>query len=88
MGNETFMQALAKSVGAAVENEPGNTQLRGMSKSQVVETVRAITGALDTLPVETNLHVLLFGLSYVRNAVIVAMEDNQKYLATNTGGNT
>lgn len=80
------MQALLENVRIAVDNEPGKTQLKGYNKEQVVASVQAVTEALDKLPPSTSLHVVLFAVTYVRNALLAAMEENNKVLATQTGG--
>jgi hypothetical protein len=84
----TFFQALSAAVAQAVDNEPNKSIVKGYSKEQIVQTVKSLTEALGDLPPETSLHVVLFSLNFVRNAVIAAMEDNQKALESRTGGNT
>lgn len=82
----TFMKEVYKGVQLAVEKEPGRSQIAGLNKESLVESVRVITEALDSLPDTTNIHILFFALTYVRNAVGLAMEENNQRLATETGG--
>ncbi len=82
---KTYMQELSDSVKLAVENEPGKSQLAGYDKTSIIATVAALTGALDGLPPTTNMHVVLFSLNYVRNAIILAMEDNQRQMEATKG---
>lgn len=82
----TFMQEVYRSAREAVQQEPGRSQLKGVNAEAITDTVLAITGALDKLPPTTNLHVLFFSLTYVRNAVGLAMQEANKSLATETGG--
>lgn len=82
----TFMQQLSEHIVGEVETEEAKTVLRGLSKAQMVETVQALCRVIDELPQGTNIHVLLAALTYVRNAVHVAIEENAKMLAEHTGG--
>ena len=84
--SKTFMGELCDAVVQAVDNEPGKTQIKGLNREQLVAAVQAIARALDSLDNSVNLHVVLFALTYMRNAVILAMEENTKVLATRTGG--
>ena len=83
---DTYFQAVLNSAREAVNNEPGATQLKGLNKQQVVDTVAALTNALDSIDPAINLHIVFFALTYVKNAVVLAMEENQRVLATQTGG--
>ena len=88
MPANTFMKALYESVLNAVEAEPGRGQISGLSKENLVGAVKATTEALDSLPGTTSLHELYFALTYVRNGVMLAMEQNHKVLTESTGGST
>lgn len=80
------MQQLSEHIVGEVETEEGKIVLRGLSKTQMIGAVQALCKVIDELPPETNLHVLLAALTYVRNAVHIAIEENDKMLATHTGG--
>lgn len=86
MTDSTFMKQIYASVREAVVNEPGRSQIKGLNPEALIEAVQGITGALDKLPTTTNLHVLYFAVTYVRNAIALAMEESGKTLATETGG--
>lgn len=82
----TFMQEVYKSAKEAVMNEPGKSQIKGLDTQGLVDAVGAMTDALDKLPPTTNLHVMFFAVTYVRNAVALAMEEANKTLLHQTGG--
>lgn len=71
----TFMQQVFTAAQVSA-NGVNAEDLRGISKDQFVETVRLVTGALDSLPKTTSMHAALYGLSFVRNAMIMAMQEN------------
>lgn len=80
------MQEVLKNCRQTVDNEPGKSQVKGLNTESLIDVVRALTETLDALPTTTNLHVLFFGITYVRNAIGLAMEEGNKRLATETGG--
>ncbi len=82
----TFMTEVYKTAREAVAKEPGRTQLKGLNTESLIEAVGAMTEALDKLPPTTNLHVLFFAVTYVRNAISLAMEEANKTLIHETGG--
>lgn len=84
--SKTFAQAIYEGAVAAAETEAGHRELTGHSKEQFLSTVKGITEALDGLPHDTSLHVVLLGVTFVRNVILVAMRDNQSVLETRTGG--
>lgn len=83
---KSFMQVLAESVRKAVNGEVGQAELAGLSRDQVVKVVDEVTQALDRLPTETSMHAVLFGLTYVRNGIVAAMQANTTRLKTESGG--
>ena len=83
----TYMQAVYEGMCNAVDAEPG-PHIRGMNKDELRAAVKAVTEALDTLPIQFNLHSLLYAVTFVRNSLLYAMEHNQQETATRTGGNT
>lgn len=80
-----FMQAILDAAVNAMENEPAKSQIKGISRDQILAATKAITDGIGTLPPESSLHAALFAITFVRNALILAMEDNQRRLES-TGG--
>jgi hypothetical protein len=80
MTDKTFAQTVYEAAGRAADSEAGKSELIGMNREQFVATVRAITSAMDTLPVTTSMNMMLLSLSYIRNAIIVTMQHNQKVM--------
>lgn len=87
MTDKTFMQRIYEGAAGAAETSVGREELKGLAKDQVIASVKVLTEALDTLPSTTNLHVVLFAITYVRNALIAAMQVNQNRIERETGGN-
>jgi hypothetical protein len=74
----TFAKAIFEGAVKAADSEAGKQQLTGLSRDQFVESVRVFTEAIDKLPPATSLHILLYAVTYLRNAVITTIQLNQK----------
>jgi len=80
MANNTFAKAVFEASVKAADSEAGRQQLTGLSRDQFVGSVKAFTDAMDNLPEATSLHVLLFAVTYLRNALITTIQLNQKQM--------
>ncbi len=81
-----FMQAVYEGAVANAASASGAQELRGLSKVHFLEAVKRITDALGEMDANTNLHVAILATTYVRNAFLATMAQNQQVLATQTGG--
>lgn len=80
------MSAVYEGAVAASAESTGAQELRGLNRTQFLETVKVVTTALGSLPSETSMHVAVLAVTYVRNALLSAMHANQAYMMNNQGG--
>ncbi len=86
MSERTFMQAIYDGALKVVDTELGKAELSGVNREQFIASVKAITDGMSQLPLNTNLHVALLAVTYVRNAILAAIQLNQNRLMVETGG--
>jgi hypothetical protein len=82
----TFAEAVYDSARRAASEEAGNVELQGHSREHFLGAIKAITDALQAQPKNISLHVVLFAVTYVRNALLSVMQANQSDLMRRTGG--
>lgn len=81
----TFAQAIYEGAKLSAEGA-SQDELKGLSKESFLLAMEKLTSALDQLPAETSLHVVLFAVTYLRNAIILTVQHNQSRLEVETGG--
>lgn len=83
---KSFAQQLFEAARRAAESEAGKRELEGKSREQFIDSMKALTDALDSLPQSTSLHVFLLAVSYLRNAITETIRANEEFMKQNTGG--
>jgi hypothetical protein len=81
----TFSQAVYEGARKSAEGI-SKDELKGISKDQFLTAMRELTDALDRIPQNTNLHVVLYAVTYLRNALLLTIQQNQNRLEEETGG--
>lgn len=82
----TFAQEIYKAASEAADSEVGRLEISPLSKEQILVVVGGLTRALDELPPETNMHAVMFALTFIRNAILTAMMENQKHMVDGVAG--
>jgi hypothetical protein len=85
VSDKTFAQAIFEAAKNTADSEAGRLELAGLSRDQFVGSVRSLSEALDKMPPNTSLHMFLMAVTFMRNALILAMTENQKRLEAHKG---
>lgn len=82
MSGATLMRAILDEARKSADGAELGGKLKGLNKDQFLTVVEKVTQALDTLPETYSMHVVVHGVAFVRNALIVAMQYNEDLLRT------
>ena len=84
MTEKTYMQAVYEGAERMSMSTAGKHELSGLSREQFLTAVKAITVGLAELSPQTSMNLVLLAVTFVRNALILTMRDNQATMDAQT----